>query len=307
MKGMRVVVFLLLLVTSFPALALPAAKKAPKKPAGPQFIRVHRDKAGTPLSLDTAVTRVVSDQGYSVELVGALHIAEKAYYQRLNKLFQGYDAVLYELIAEAEPGQRPIPLPEMGADNPLSKIQTGMGKMLGLQFQLECVDYRPRNFVHADISPEAFARSMEKRQESLANILLRVMKASQDDSTTVSEEQLNQLDLMGILMHGPSPKDQHILRLVLADSFTNLDQLNEILNGPNGSTLLHERNEHALKVLRQQVKGGRRKIAIFYGAAHMPDMLGRLLKDKHLKVAEQKWLPAWNLKDLPAGSKPADK
>ena len=34
-----------------------------------------------------------------VDLIGAVHVGEKAYYEALNKQFEDYDAVLYELVA----------------------------------------------------------------------------------------------------------------------------------------------------------------------------------------------------------------
>ena len=37
--------------------------------------------------------------GLYVDLIGAIHIGDKAYYQQLNKDFSAYDALLYELVA----------------------------------------------------------------------------------------------------------------------------------------------------------------------------------------------------------------
>jgi len=279
--------FLLLLLLIGPCWALP--KKL-------EFVRVSHDSKGKPISLDTAITRVVSSQGWTVDLVGAVHLGEKEYYDRLNSDFRAYDAVLYELIADSSPGQKPIPVAG-DTSNPLSALQSGLCKMLGLQFQLDWIDYRPTNFIHADISPDEFAKSMEKRHESMGQMLLRILKASAADSSTTEEDPGKDLDLIGIMLHGPSPKDRHILRLMMADSFTNLDQLNDILNGPNGSTLLHTRNDKALKVLRREIQAGKRHLAIFYGAAHMPDMLAKLRKDPAVKLGGQRWLFSWDLKE----------
>src|SRR4051794_29969448 len=66
-----------------------AKKKEPKKEKGPAFIRVTRDEKGKPLSMDTSiVTYKPADgtrDGLSVDLIGAVHIGDKAYYQALNK------------------------------------------------------------------------------------------------------------------------------------------------------------------------------------------------------------------------------
>ena len=47
--------------------------------------------------------------------------------------------------------------------------------MLELEHQLDRVDYTKENFVHADMSPEEFAKSMEKRGESFMQMFLRLM------------------------------------------------------------------------------------------------------------------------------------
>ena len=40
-----------------------------------------------------------SGKAVVVDLVGAVHLGDKAYYERLNELFENYDAVLYEFVA----------------------------------------------------------------------------------------------------------------------------------------------------------------------------------------------------------------
>jgi hypothetical protein len=59
--------------------------------------------------------------------------------------------------------------------------------------------------------------------------------------------------------------------------------------------LVEDRNKACMKVLERELVAGKKKIAIFYGAAHMPDFDKRL-KDMGLKRVESEWLDAWNLK-----------
>ena len=59
------------------------------------FIRVDEDDAAA--RLQTAVTRYEKD-GASVDLIGAIHIADKAYYEKLGDRFKTYDALLFEMI-----------------------------------------------------------------------------------------------------------------------------------------------------------------------------------------------------------------
>jgi hypothetical protein len=72
--------------------ALPALAEEPKPT---DFIRVDEDAKAA--RLQTAVTRYEKD-GASVDLIGAVHIADAAYYKGLGERFEGYQAVLYEMI-----------------------------------------------------------------------------------------------------------------------------------------------------------------------------------------------------------------
>src|SRR5215212_4290009 len=83
---------------------------AAEKPAGadaaaekPRFLRLTRDEKKTPQALETAIVTYVpvdpAKGDITVELVGAVHIGDKAYYEALNKEFEQYDALLYELVA----------------------------------------------------------------------------------------------------------------------------------------------------------------------------------------------------------------
>ena len=283
---------------------LSGAAKTPKKAnVSANFVRVQRDENG-PQSLQLAVHRYHAGNA-TVDLVGAVHVGEKSYYQQLNREFKNYDAVLYELIASSEDaGGRPIPVAG-DVDNPLSMVQNGLKNMLGLTFQLDHIDYSPANFVHADISPQEFEKSMQKKGESFRTIFMRLLQAGMDSPSTVTDEEIAEMDLLGIFLKGPSPRDQIILRRLLADSFSDLDAMGAALEGPGGSTLISVRNQKAMAVLQQQVKKGKKKLAIFYGVAHMPDMSTRLQK-LHFQHDGVHWLSAWDLRLKPK-TKPAKK
>ena len=67
---------------------------------GDPFVRLRRGEDKQPLALETAVASFVSTTEkrprVTVDLVGAIHIADKQYYEQLNQRFTTYDAVLYE-------------------------------------------------------------------------------------------------------------------------------------------------------------------------------------------------------------------
>jgi hypothetical protein len=86
------------------------------------------------------------------------------------------------------------------------------------------------------------------------------------------------------------------LKRVVAEQFEQMDWMIGAMDGPKGSTLIGERNKAALEVLRKQMAAGKQKLAIFYGAAHMPDFRQRIEKDFGLRSTGTRWLQAWDLK-----------
>jgi pheromone shutdown protein TraB len=71
------------------------------------------------------------------------------------------------------------------------------------------------------------------------------------------------------------------------------------INGPKGSTLITERNKVVIKVLGKQIAAGKKNIAVFYGAGHMPDIQERLAADLNLVPLSTQWVVAWDLQGKP--------
>lgn len=267
----------------------PAAEKTPGR-----FLRVTRDKDKKPVALETPIMRFAPAEGKrgqaTVDLVAAVHIAEKSYYEQLNREFEDYDAVLYELVApdEANVPQKDDP----GSANPLSLLQNGMKDLLALEFQLKGIDYTVKNMVHADMSPDEFAESMEKRGESPMTMFARMLGYAMSQQSGGGNGPSD-----GQLLLALFDKNRTLaLKRVLAEQFESSEGSFAALEGPNGSTLIAGRNKVAIEVLRKEIAAGKKKIAIFYGAAHMPDFEAKLRDEFDMTPVSTRWLAAWNLK-----------
>lgn len=270
-----------------------AWEDAPKKP---EYVRLIRDPQKTPIAMETAVVqfapRDCSRDVPTVDLVAAVHIGDKAYYERLNKLFESYDAVLYELVApkDSKPTAK-----EGKPTNVLSAIQVKLKDLLELDFQLFRIRYDVKNMVHADLSPEEFAKSMQDRGESVFDLFIRLLVHAMTKETTPSDG-MNEMQLL----LGLFSKDRAvILKRVMAEEMQEMEGMVAVIEGPKGSTIIGERNKAALAVLGEQIKAGKKKIAIFYGAAHLPDMERRLGEDFDLVPIKVRWLTAWNMRTPP--------
>lgn len=270
-----------------------SSTQAQSKP--PVFLRIDKSIAGEPRALQTAVARYRiasgTHKGAIVELVGAVHVGEKDYYNDLNDRFKEYDAVLYELVARPE--DRPRRNEKRASGNPVSSIQTGMKDSLKLAFQLDEIDYQAKNFVHADMSPEEFGEDMSRRNDGVVSIFARVMGAgfATQNSRRNSDAQA---EMMAALFSRNTVK----LRRAMAMQFETMDdQMSGLADKDGKSTLLTERNRKAFEVLQQQLNAGKRKVGVFYGAGHLVDMHERLLRDFQAEPIGTDWVDAWDLSD----------
>jgi hypothetical protein len=282
--------------------APPAAPDAARPKAEPvpheDFVRLTRDAKGSLTAMQTAIVSYVpadeSGAGLKVDLVAAVHVGERSYYEQLNREFEKYDALLYELVA---PEDDNVPEAGQGTSNghPIGLLQNGMKDMLELEHQLARVDYKRPNFVHADMSPEEFMKTMASRDESLTKLFFRLMGQgiAQQSKQQAKSGRNAEAELMAALF---SNERAVRLKRVLAEQFGDLEDAMAGLDGPEGSTIITERNKVALEVLKEQIAAGKKKIGIFYGAGHLNHMEEHLLKDFHLQRGETRWLTAWDLR-----------
>lgn len=302
--------FMLLAFTLLAFLAtpwLPAAEKdaaekskadqAQARKLGP-YLRLTLDDDKEPATLDTAIVSFVKnrDDGgkVQVDLIGAIHVADKSYFEALNKRFKKYDAVLYELVA---PENANVPQPGRGSGSAIGGLQVGMTAMLELAFQLDHIDYAAKNLVHADMTPDEFSATMKKRNESFLGMFARMMGRSfaQQAKDPVGSGDLQVLAAM-------LAEDRAFrLKRIMAQQFANMEGELAPFGGPQGSTIITERNKKALTVLARELEAGRKKVAIFYGAGHLADFEERLIDEFGMKRGKTKWLQAWSLarKDKP--------
>ncbi|MGD0462833.1 MAG: hypothetical protein ABSB74_10130 [Tepidisphaeraceae bacterium] len=243
-------------------------------------------------SLQTADTAFRNPAGVVVHLIAAVHIGEKSYYDGLNRDFKGYDAVLYELV-NSKNAAPPAPGNAEKSDNPISEFQVFLKNFLDLDFQLDDIDYAAPNFVHADLDRETFEKMQAQRGESFEQIMLRqLIKAFTDPpATQPAADDDSDVDLITMLTR---PDAERQLKVVIARQLGQMDLSAMGLDGPGGSVLVTERNKAALKVLSDSMAAGKKNMAIFYGAAHMPDMTKRLEAMGFSPVSTD-WNVAWDL------------
>lgn len=274
--------------------AEPAAVEAAAE--APEFIRVEESDAAT--QLQTALVHFRKGE-VTVDLVGAVHIADKKYYDGLNTRFTGYDALLFEGIGSPPPAPAPeavAPAPPVDEAAPAAEKKKP-GKLdglhgayeagaewLGLSYQMKEVDYRKANFVHADLSVEEFTALQAERKESLIGF---VLKAGLQEQGKPAKEP-SSLKLLTSLIR----RDKNGLKRELVHTLGAGDDQIAAIAGE--SVIISDRNAKCLQVLDREVLAGKKKLGIFYGAAHFPDMEKRLLEAGWQKTGTE-WLTAWEI------------
>lgn len=219
-----------------------------------------------------------------VVLYGVVHIAEAEYYARVQQDLDSYTTVLFEGVAPGseEPTE---------ADKSLGEMQQVMGEMLGLTFQKDGIDYTRPNLVHADMT-------MDQLKERMGGGTINPMGQFMDEKQMAAMAPIMKMIAglgKALMQNNPRMRDQ--LKRQMADRLANTDL--SALPGEMGEkmhqVILIERNDVCMKVLERQLEAQHDgSIAIFYGAAHMPDFEQRLLGMGFTR-AEKRWMSAWKI------------
>ena len=266
------------------ALAAPVAMSAEEE----SFIRMVRDQHGQPAALEVAIAGYRTPGGDRVDLVSAVHVADRSYFQELSRRFDHYDLVLYELVGE--PGQ--VSVQANASPSMVSMFQGGMTQALGLSFQLEEIDYRRPNMLHADLTTREFSESMRRRGESIIGLMFKSWALSMAEQQRGSVRP-PEVSLLRVLL---ADDRQLALKRLMAEQLADQSHLLDLLADEQGSTLITVRNRRALEVLQSRLGRSGQKIAIFYGAGHMPDFDRVMRAELGFRPTSRIWVRAWDLR-----------
>lgn len=253
-----------------------------------RYIEFGKDSA----KVETSIVTYTHRTGVEVDLIGAVHVGERHYYRNLEAYFKTCDVLLYEMVKPTEVAPNAARESQSG----VSMIQRLMKNALKLEFQLDAIDYSAKNFVHADMTPAAFTKAQEQKGESLSGLMVQAMMAEQAHYTPGEAVRQNLRFLAALT----NKNRNHALKMFLGKQIGDMERtvlgINQDKEGENaGTVLLEGRNKVAIKVLRKSLKNPKnRKIGIFYGAAHMPDMEKRLLQMGFSRQSTH-WLTAWDM------------
>lgn len=273
----------------------PPVETASEAPDYIRFVESAGADDGAADLLQTATVRFWKGDE-TVDLVGVVHLGDASYYAELNERLADYDAVLYEMVG----GPHRPEASAAGGVGSLRQVQQLAKGFLGLEFQLDAIDYSPPTFVHADVAWDEMDALMKARNESFMTLFTRAAALAEGDAAPgmaadAAAMEATMKRVFGAVLSGNSAELKRSVAPFLSEAESFIDQI----EGEDGTVLVGERNRvvmERLEALRRERGPGR--YAVFYGAGHMPDFERRLLADGFAKGATT-WHDAWS---IPAGS-----
>jgi len=306
---------------------------APAVPA--PYVRVSEPSNGV-VQLEIAARRFTPRRGAgpTIWLTGASHLGEAAYYRALQQHLDERTLVLFEGVGGSDAKRGPALRRELdpaagtsprAAANP-SSLQAQLAKSLGLEFQLEAIDYSHAHFRNSDLTvvelrdlmsrtaspvagaPVVAAGAAPSAQAEAARSFEQLMEVMQGESF------LGRLMNVGLRWLGTQPRYQALAKFTLA----------EMINGVQGDlesvgalppamrellrVLIDERNQRVLADLRRELRRLRPEdsVSIFYGAGHMHDLETRLCKELRYEPRGESWFAVMTVNTAAAGIAPAE-
>lgn len=264
----------------------------------PDYIRYQKATAkGQPDALETAVSRFQKGD-HTVDLISVVHLGDAAYFKKLKDSLKAYDAVFYEMVGGPYTEEKARLAKEQQGEGDMAQVQQLQKlatSLLGLEFQLEGLDYLAPNFVHADMTAEEFAEHTDGSHgiSELLSSALKIAQSGKIRGLPSSEGDANQLmsQLMSSVLTGNSNQLKRTLGPILAEAELFITEMEE----EEGTVLISRRNEIVIEKMNEYLAtrdAGAKTDAILYGAGHMPDLESRLIAEGYVKAATN-WEPGW--------------
>ena len=266
----------------------------------PDYIRYAEGRQNA--RLEIAIRTFTLPSGQTVDLVGVVHIADASYYAELNRRFTGYDSVLFEMVGDPSGMARPAEedAQALQGGGTVSSIQRAASKYLNLSYQLSAIDYTAKNMVHADVSAREFAQMQAERGENVMTLFVRAMQAQM--GSQMNRTAMNELDTFGLIRILMSPDSAAEFKKSLAKVFDQMESMTVAMEGEQGSAVLSGRNDVVMKKVKEVLAHKKqRRIAVFYGGAHMPGIETALIGELDARATGEEWLAAWT---MPKAAKP---
>ncbi len=262
-------------------------------PSEPEFIRFYEGKEKGDALQSAIAVYIHPKTKQIVSLVGAVHVGDPEYYHRLQEILDTHEITLWEgVTGSAEPSAEASQRFDY-----VSTMQLQMGRMLDLSFQKDEINYDRENFKNADMNIDDVRIELDKRNQPLLPMegvlqqLAPGMSKSMESGSDVLERTGNKQRV--------SAEMKRSLGRVLGNAQQLIAQIGMHDPEKRDDVLISLRNDAAFVAVDEALEEGKKTIAVFYGAAHLPDMHRILVKEKGFHKEAHIWINAWDISPSP--------
>ncbi len=299
----------------------PHGSSGASSPAPEPYVRVLTSNSNK-VELQIAVRKFVSPRpsvdSPVVWLTAVSHIGETNYFEKLQRHLDAQSLVLFEGVGEHRPGHELTPAERAAIEQKGSNasLQSTMAAALGLEFQLDGIDYASPRFRNSDLSIPQWREPMARAETTTApgargpaqtfDSLLQMMQGG---------SWVDMLLQFGLRLLGSDPHLQALSKLALIDMIGQMQGDPAQLRGlpPDLKQLLdvliQERNRKVLVDLKTELKKTPRpaSIVLFYGTGHMPDLERGLRQQLKYRPTGELWFTALSVNLARTGISPAER
>jgi len=237
-----------------------------------------------------------AETGISVDLAGAIHIADDSFFQDVQDHLDSLDVVLWEAVRsnqkQVQPSNNQMDL--------LKRMYILMANELGLAYQMDAIDYEnlPEVWEHCDMSLEDVAQHgglLYSDKFSSNPQMKQLFEMLSDELDAMEQELNNRRSASGGMFTKMKPR--------LAEGFAYESDsklmkkiqyaLPDLLLGKG--VILDKRNGVVCDRIKELTELGEpTHIGVFYGAAHLPGMEEYLLEELGYELTGEQWITAWD-------------
>jgi hypothetical protein len=238
--------------------------------------------------------------GPDIDLVGVIHVAERSYFQNIQARLDRSSLVLYEGVTAKKSD------PDLSSHDPKGAYAR-LGRGLGLEVQDAVIDYTRPHFRRCDLSLEEMLGLLDA--EILAGGPGAVAAAQAKEEFMGMKRMLTGGSILtnfAFRLVGWSPALRERVRFSLvgvgAGGASGEKQMSPRLE----RLILEDRNAHVIAEIRHLQGKGQRRVAVFYGAAHLRGIESALRSMGYRPAGETTWSTAIAAQPYAAGITPAE-
>ena len=195
---------------------------------------------------------------------------------------EGGEGPAADLVLESDP----VPIDRTARKDGGANLQARLAKALGLAYQLDHVDSGKPNWRNSDMDVEQVRTRLEQAGPN-ATMILRLLDGNSIEGRVA-----------GILVSflGASRTLSGVAKLMLVEQLARADASLDAMSGMEAmrKVIIDDRNRVVLDDLRKVLadEPGRKSIAIFYGAGHLPAFERSFREELGLEPAGETWTAA---------------